>query len=764
MVSFIYRYRLLIIVVSLLISAAAALLIPSAETDPDIRNYIPSSMPSRTNTDRIEENFGVQDIAMILFRDSCIINSNGLKRITDVTEALAELRGVSDVMSIANSIVIRGLEGYMLVEPAMADIPQSVEDVERLKESLRDNPLLMGSVLSDDLTTASVIVYLDSLTDELSTLATIDSVLNAYPGSAEVMKGGLPYIRAAIMGDVRRDGIILVPLALVIMLLLLWLAFRDWRGVVIPFTVVVMSMALAMGLPQLFGWKLSVISLLVPVMMIAIANNYGIHLIARYQEIDSSGEELNVQQIITKLLLSLRKPVVFTGLTTIAGVLGLLTHSIVPARQVGILTAIGVGYALLLSLLFIPAWLSYLPRPVKRKVTINTTSAGGSSGILYRIAGFVSSHSGGVVAWSLFITVILGTGLLFLKVDSNQENFFPASHPVKRASEAINSSFGGSQSISVLVEADILDPETLQAIDEWCGAVAGKPGVGSAISIATVIREMSKALFIPGEIYYDSIPRSREALAQMVEIYNMSGDPDDFTQLVDLNYTKAHIMIRFSDPSPKNLRRVLLSAQEFGKQINGNITTGGYAYIMDEFSGRIVKGQIYSILSALATIFVLLIIIFRSLKIGLIATLPMVASIIILLGFMGWTGIPIDPATALLSSVMIGVGVDYTIHFVWRFRSEMESGHPAVDAAVRAVSTTGRGIVFNALSVMTGFSVLVFSGFTSIRFFGYLVIISIGVCLISALVSVPAIFIMAQRKALRPAQGSGQKKVRGMRY
>lgn len=757
MVSFIYRYRLLIIVASALLSAGAALMIPAAETDPDIRNYIPATMQSRANTDRIEESFGVQDIVMILFRDSCIINSASLSRISDITDRLAELSGVNDVMSIANSIVIRGEEGYMLVEPAMAAVPQTEVEIEALKQSLRGNPLLMRSVMSDDFTTAPVIVYLDSVADESATLMAIDSVLQAFPGSAEVLKGGLPYIRAAILGDVRRDGVILVPLALVIMLVLLRLAFREWRGVIIPFTVVVMSMAVAMGLPQLFGWKLSVISLLVPVMMIAIANNYGIHLIARYQEIDSSEKELTVRQIITKLLGSLSKPVIFTGLTTIAGVLGLLTHSIMPARQVGILTAIGVGYALLLSLLFIPAWLSYLPRPVKKSETLKSGSPNGSSGYLYRIARYVSGHASGVVVASAVITVLLGTGIIFLKVDSNQENFFPASHPVKRASDAINQSFGGSQNISVLVEADILDPENMQAIDEWCISVAGEPGVGSAISIATVIREMSKALFMPGEMYYDSIPRSREALAQMVEIYNMSGDPDDFTQLVDLNYTRAHIMIRFSDPSAQNIRRVLLSAGEFEKRIDGTIVTGGYAYIMDEFSGRIVKGQIYSILSALATIFVLLIMIFRSLKIGLIATLPMVASIIILLGIMGWTGIPIDPATALLSSIMIGVGVDYTIHFIWRYRSELEMGLSAVDSAVKAVSTTGRGIVFNAVSVITGFSVLVFSGFTSIRFFGYLVIISIGVCLISSLVSVPAIFIMAQGKALRPAQGAARR-------
>jgi hydrophobe/amphiphile efflux-3 (HAE3) family protein len=642
----------------------------------------------------------------------------------------------------------------MVVEPALVAIPQTEGEIEVLKESLRGNPLIMGSVMSHDFTTAPVIVYLDSLIDELATLMAIDSVLQAFPGRAEVLKGGLPYIRAAILDDVKRDGAILVPLALVIMLVLLRLAFREWRGVIIPFSIVIMSMSVAMGLPHLFGWKLSVISLLVPVMMIAIANNYGIHLIARYQEIDNSGAELSVRQIVTKLLGALRKPVVLTGLTTIAGVLGLLTHSIIPARQVGILTAIGIGYALLLSLLFIPAWLSYLPRPVKIEVTRRSASPDGSSGFLHRIARYVTTKAKSVVFVSILITVVLGTGIIFLKVDSNQENFFPDSHPVKRASIAINRSFGGSQSISVLVEADILDPDNMQAIDQWCNSVSGKPGVGSALSIATVIREMSKALFLPEETYHDSIPGSREALAQMVEIYNMSGDPDDFSPLVDLNYTRAHIMIRFSNPSARNIRRVLLSAADFKNRIDGTVLPGGYAYIMDEFSGRIVKGQIYSILSALATILVLLIMIFRSLKIGLIATLPIVASIIILLGIMGWTGIPIDPATALLSSIMIGVGVDYTIHFIWRYRSELERGLSAVDSAVKAVSTTGRGIVFNALSVITGFSVLLFSGFTSIRFFGYLVIISIGVCLISALVSVPAIFIMAQSSGLR-AQGSG---------
>lgn len=744
MVGFIYRYRVAIIVVSVLLSVGMAVLIPLGETDPDIRNYVPVSMKSRMSTDSIEQTFGVQDIVMIIFHDSCVVSEGSLNRIASVTDALSEIRGVNDVMSVTNSVRIRGEEGYMLVDKALLFVPSSDEEAEVVKSALRDNPLVMRNVMSEDFTSAAVIVYLDKVVPEEVTLKAIDSLLAVYPGDAAVLRGGLPYIRQAIMGDVKRDGIILVPAALVIMLLLLLISFREWRGVVIPFTVVVLSMAVAMGLSPLLGWKLSILSLLVPVMMIAIANDYGIHLIARYQEIDHGDEKLTVRQIITELIQSLKRPVVYTGLTTIAGILGLLTHSIIPARQVGILTALGVGFALLLSLFFIPAWMSFLPRPGRFKANRKGAVPDGSGGYLLRIGRLVAANPRRVLVLSAILTLGLGSGIIFLKVDSNQENFFPEDHPVKKASVVINRSFGGSQNVSVMVMADMLEPANMKAVDEWCRKIEDEPGVGSVVSVAGVVREMSKALYDSSEVLFDAIPVSREALAQMVEIYNMSGEPDDFEQLVDLNYTRAHIMVRFNDPAAANIRNVVAKGDELRDSIDGEVITGGYAYIMQEFAGRIVSGQYSSILFTLTIIFVMLVLIFRSLKEGVIATLPLLASIAILLGIMGWTGIALDSATALLSSVMIGIGVDYTIHFMWRHRTERIGGLSPADAAARAIATTGRGIVFNALSVMTGFSVLIFSGFTSIRFFGYLVIISIGVCLVAALMFVPAMMIIAQ--------------------
>lgn len=753
MTRFIYRNRLYIIVVSVVMSLAGAVLIPFAGTDPDVRNYVPESLISRTNTDQIENSFGVQDIVMILFSNGNVTEPGNLERIYAITGALEKLEGVRDVMSVSNAVRITGEDGFMSVAPALPFIPANTTDAEMLRSELEGNPLVMGTLVSDDFTVASVIVYIDQQIPEEQILTSVDSLLATYPGNATVLTGGLPVIRKAILDDVRSDGLILVPLALLIMIGLLLLSFRDWRGVLMPFAVVLLSMVFSMGLAPMLGWELSILSLLNPIMMIAVANNYGIHLVARYQEIDhnDSDRELTVKQILTRLLTSLRRPVVFTGLTTIAGILGLLTHSIRPARQIGLLTSLGVGYALLLSLFFIPAWMSYLPRPsMKYSSKGHAASPDGSTGYLLRMALAVTARPGLVLIISAVITLVLGSGIIFLRVDSNQENMFPSGHPVKEAAAIINRSFGGAQSVSVMIEGDILNPHNMKAIDDWCRTIGNEPGVGSVMSVANVVREMSKAIFDPGDEWYDAIPDTRGALAQMVELFNMSAEPEDFEQIVDLNYSTTQIIVRFSDASAGNIRNVVTLSDQLAERVEGKVITGGYAYIMEEFAGRIVRGQVSSIIFAMVVIFILLAIIFRSVREGIVASLPLLASVAILLGVMGWTGIALDPATALLSSVMIGIGIDYTIHYIWRHDSEIAAGLSPSAAAAKAISTTGRGIVFNALSVMAGFSVLVFSGFTSIRFFGYLVIISIGVCLLAALITVPAMKIaLAEKRGKR---------------
>lgn len=726
MTAFIIRFRWTIVSVSLFLGIISGLLIPSAETDPEIRNYIPKTMYSRASTDSIENEFGGLDMIVALFTDSSIITSENLTLVKNAGRAFSRLEGLGKINSLYSARNIKSEEGMMIVDPLIKQIPVTIEETEQLVKNILTNEFARDVVISSDLSSAAITGNINKSVPEYITLNKVDSILaSAGGGTAEILTGGLPYIRRYLLEDVNHDGMVLIPLALIIMLLVLKLTLLEWKSVLMPFTVVILSTSISMGLIPLFGWKISVISLLLPVIIISVANNYGIYLVSRYQELSSSMPGLSRSEILHALNTSLNKPILFAGLTTIAGILGLLSHSIIPARQLGVLAALGISVALVMSLLFIPS-LIYLRKPVSKKVLRAQTGKDLIDKLIIRISGKVLKRPGRILVLSVIITLLFSGGIFLLRIDTNQENYFPPKHPVRKASDIINSKFGGSQTISVMIKGNIKDPVLMTRIDSLTIYLKNADGVGNVFSISDVVREMSKALFDPGEDEYDKIPSSGEAIAQMFELYNMSGEPEDFSQLMNFENTSAHILIKLSKPDNKIIRKLRNDIEMITSDFPARVTIGGYAIIMADFAGKIIKGQITSLAFALLTVFILLSIIFRSLRGGFVASIPLAASIIIQFGFMGAAGIPLDAATALLSSIMIGVGVDFTIQYLYRYKMELRKGSIHTDAINTTYRSTGRSIIINALSVMAGFSATLFSGFLSIRYFGYMVLLSIG--------------------------------------
>ncbi|HBE40472.1 MAG TPA: hypothetical protein DDW27_04590 [Bacteroidales bacterium] len=740
MTDFIIRYRWPVILTCVLLGIVFGSLIPLSRTDPEMRNYVPSSMKSRILTDKIENEFGMQDIVMLIFRDSSILTSENLNQIKGIDRDISRLTGVTRRISPFTVTTITSTEGMMTADPLIKRIPADSEGFADLRNEILDNRFARDIVISSDITSASITATINNAEAETVTLHKIDSILSAHPGRAEVLKGGLPYIRQHIMKDVNRDAMILVPFALLLMLVVLKLNLRDWRSVLMPFSVVLLSTAICMGMVPMVGWKLSIISLLVPVILIAVANNYGIYLVARFQELRQRKRTSSSGTVLKELTGSLNRPILFSGLTTIAGILGLLTHSIIPARQVGLLAATGVTAALIMSLLYIPALI--FVQDGKVSVTRKPDSGDGLfERWLIKLSGIIIKQPGRIIIGFVLITLVFAIGITLIKVETNQEKYFPKRSPVRMASDLINKKFGGSQTVSVMIGGDIKDPDIMKGIDRLTLNLENMEGVGGVFSISQVIREMSKAIYTSGEDQYDNIPETREGIAQMFELYNMSGNPDDFSQMMNLENTRAHILVRLSNPENKVINNVKSRISEFIKELPGEVTVGGYAIIMKDFASSVIRGQVFSLLFALITVLILLTIIFRSSVGGLISTIPLTVSIIILFGFMGFTRIAIDAATALLSSIMIGVGVDFTIQYIWCFNSNITKGLSFEESTRASMKNIGRSIVINGLTVMAGFSVLMFSGFSSIRFFGYLVIVSISSCLFGAIILVPAIIM-----------------------
>jgi predicted RND superfamily exporter protein len=329
-----------------------------------------------------------------------------------------------------------------------------------------------------------------------------------------------------------------------------------------------------------------------------------------------------------------------------------------------------------------------------------------------------------------------------LKTASDHNNILPENHSYNKSLAIMNKEFGGNKMINILFEGDIKDPAILMNLDRYEKELEKIPGVGSVTSIATVLRKMSTVMNDPGDKGYNRIPDSRDLVAQYFELYSMSGDPEDFENMVDFDFTRALLTIQYQAGSMKEINHLLNRIDTLTKGDTHLSRIGGYSLIDRAICQSVATGQYQSLLFAFVIIFILLAIIFRSMTAGFVGSLPLVFAVLCTFGIMGWTGIDLNIVTALLSSVSIGLGVDFTIQMFWKIKTEIANGHTYGETMKIAWSTIGRGICINAFSVMVGFSVLFLSNFPIIRSFAFLIIISLFLCLTCAMVLIPAISLL----------------------
>jgi uncharacterized protein len=238
-------------------------------------------------------------------------------------------------------------------------------------------------------------------------------------------------------------------------------------------------------------------------------------------------------------------------------------------------------------------------------------------------------------------------------------------------------------------------------------------------------------------------------VAQYFELYFMSGDPEDFEEMVDFDFTRALLTMQYQANNMKEINTLVNRIDTLMKDDPQLSRIGGYSLIDRAICLSVATGQYYSLLFAFVVIFILLAIIFRSLTAGLMGSLPLIFAVLCTFGIMGWTGIKLNIVTALLSSVSIGLGVDFTIQMFWKMKTEIAGGHTFSETMKIAWSTIGRGICINAFSVMVGFSVLFLSSFPIIRSFAFLIIVSVFLCLTCAMILIPAISLLLKPEFLR---------------
>ncbi|MCP4606397.1 MAG: MMPL family transporter, partial [Proteobacteria bacterium] len=439
------------------LTALAATQLPSAEIDPDTKSQLPEDLASRVNLQKIEELFGATDMVMLVMSADDVLEVDALSRVKKLSKETEKVAGLDRIISLFTMKTIRVEDDQMVVDPAIRRIPKTAAERAQLRKELEKNELVYGNILSKDCKHTAIIGFLDFDAKDEEVHSKLKSIIDNTPGPGEILIGGMPLTRLQLSRDIRGDMRSFLPFGLLLMLVFLFLCFRQLRGVILPFAMTVMAIIFAMGLLAFLGWKIHVVTVIMPVILIAVANDYSIHLVARYQEENRPGNRKTSKELALSGILEIGKPTLAAGITTIAGLLCLLTHIIIPARQLGVLAAAGVGFAVTGSLLFVPAVMSLLPKGKQILGDLQDRKKGLSlfDRLLSQTALLVVKRPKMILAVLLSASVIIATGIPSVEIDANPNNFYSKEKPIRRATDLLNEHFGGWAAVSVVTEGDV---------------------------------------------------------------------------------------------------------------------------------------------------------------------------------------------------------------------------------------------------------------------------------------------------------------------
>lgn len=742
--------------------------------NPDITEALPRSIPAKRLYDKMKEIFPSKDMVMVIYKGD-VFSVGGAKEIAELTSLLEEYPEAYSVMSPTNVKIIEGTEEGINVEEALAWEPSTQEDIKKWKDRLAENPAFLKNLISDDEQAAAVIVFLSKSADEDKFAEKLLPELEKFSSShkGKVFATGQPIVDYYISKGIAKDMGMFFTSGIILIFLLLLFIFSSVRGVLVPLTVVLASVDWTLGFMALIGRPITHATEMLPILIMAIGIADSIHILTHYYQNAPLYE--SPKELVRNVIHDLYAPVIMTSLTTMAGFIALNTSHMESLEELGMFSAFGVFAALVWSLTFVPAVLSLLKIKAGKGWR---DEKGRLRGLMYRYSSFLVRKKRAMAITVAIILLLSVVAISRLRVESSPISQFPEKNPVRVAAEFVNKHFAGTTTFYVLFEGEqdgaMKDPKVLKVMDELERYAENLPYVGSTQSIADFVKLINKAVHnndpayfrIPDVLETETIVSSeggrkikkkfqvegKKLVAQLLQLYELSSSPEDFANMVDFNYRNARVAIFVKTDRDSRLRKIDKALSSFLKKktdgVKADIT--GMAKLILVVREMVVKGQFWSIIASLFLVWLLTSIMFRSPIIGIFNAVPLFFGIFLNFATMGLLGIPLDIQTMVTSSLAIGIGVDYAIHFIHRYILELRSRDYGESISPSMV-TSGVAIVFNSLVVASGFMLLVFSMFKGVKAMGFLLALTMITTAFAALTLLPIYFITFKPKSLKKA-------------
>ncbi len=719
----------LVLAIIIAISAAFFMQMKEKSTmETNLDKYMPQDHPAFVYSDQAEEWFGIQDgIIVAIENKKGVFNTETLDTLKKLTKRFQKFEEIEkkDVTSLYTADNIIGTEDGMDVKRFFKRVPKTNEKLLELQQNVRKNEMIFGRLVSSDET---VTVIIAEIKDDVFTQDFYNEILEVAAASQtddiSIHVAGRPIVEGtmALLGpaDMKK----MVPIVLLVITIVLFFMLRSIKSTILTMLVVFISVIFAFGLMAVVGIPIYAVSTMIPVMLIAIGVADGIHLYSHLQLFLQKFPNATKVEATKDMISEMWKPVVMTSVTTAVGFISLLTSQVYPIKYFGIFTAFGVLAAMMLSLLIIPAGIMIFGLP---KVKAKKESKGH---LADRFATFILKKKYVTIMATAVIIALSIFGMQKIWINSSFLDKFERDSDIVLTDQFINSHFGGTTSINLILDGgndhkDIFkNPEVLKLVDKLQNKVESELDVvGTSFALTDYINRMNKVMNADDEAF-NTIPDSRELIAQYLLLYEMSGDPENLDKVVDYDYTKLNVMFQAKSDNSKAINSVLAVIESFEDDFSKYGITMRYAgsgYKGLIFTDLILEGQIMSIILSLIIVIILLAFMFKSIIAGLAGAIPIAITAMISFGTMGFLDIPLSTTTALLSSIAIGIGIDYAVHFLEQYRSNTKKYKDSLVVAQKTMAHSGRAIVFNAIVVIAGFLVLLFSVFPPNRELGALV-------------------------------------------
>ena len=714
------------VILSLLATFFVAFGLSFFTIDDDMMKMLPKNLESRISWDAVQEEFGSTEVIFLAFGNDGIdmFHPEAFSVLWDLSDELKRSAKVEDVTSISTATRMENDDGFLSIEDLQPRRELTQIESDAIKKYLNKNPSLLKRMVSDENDYLFMVVHpyestgLDGFAIDVKTIS--EQILEEY----DVHFGGNAYVSGIMPSMIRDDVRGLMVAGMFIMIIILLANLRSIPAVGMVLMVIILSLVSMLGF---MGWVLrltgsekflfTLANTSMPIILLTIANSDGVHVMTKFfKEMRKSKNQITS---ISGTMDSLLIPIFLTSITTVSAFLSMTSSPLEPLIGYGITISFGILWAWILSSTLLPAVISLKTWNLDSKAI---TSKSAFEKTIDKLGKVVLTHPKYVFSAGLLIVLIGFSGLIKVSVDVNMAKFFRPGTEIRESMDFMDEKMTGTVDIRVRIEGDMKDPQTLEDMGKIQEFMEADAKVATSFSIADVVKQMHLTV-MDDDPEFETVPDSREKVNNLFTMYSMSGDPDDFSTLIDYDYRIGLVTAFSKIMSTDEIFRFNQACEEFiAKTLDqsNKIDVTGMIVVFRDLIILIIRSTIFSIIFSLIIIGIIASVFFKRILWGTLAVIPLTSAVIINFGFMGYFGIELSHITAILSSIIIGVGVDFAIHYIAQFRRLSRTVDQS-ELSREVVDDVGYPIILDAASNM-GFGALLFSAFVPIQYIGGLMI------------------------------------------